>query len=60
MQELHSARVPYLGLLLHFYDGALSQSIQFKERILVSSVSQAREVLPRMAEDTLYEFRTEA
>ena len=60
MQDLRSARVPYLGLLLHFYDGALSQNIHFKNRILVSSASQAREVLPRMAEDTLYEFRTEA
>jgi hypothetical protein len=60
IQELRTARVPYLGLLLHFYDGTLSQNIQFKDRILVSSTSQAREVLPRMAEDTLYEFRTEA
>ena len=60
MQELRSARVPYLGLLLHFYDGALSQSIHIKDRILVSSISRAREVLPRVAEDTLYEFRTEA
>jgi hypothetical protein len=60
IQELRSARAQYLGLLLHFYDGALSQNIQIKDRILVSSASQAREVLPRMAEDTLYEFRTEA
>jgi hypothetical protein len=60
IQELRSARAPYLGLLLHFYDGALSQNIQFKDRVLVSSASQARDVLPRMAEDTLYEFRTEA
>ena len=60
IQEMRSARAPYIGLLLHFYDGALSQNIQFKDRILVSSASQAREVLPRMAEDTLYEFRTEA
>jgi hypothetical protein len=60
IQELRNAGIPYLGLLLHSYDGALSQNIQLKARILVCSVSQAREVLPRMEEDTLYEFRTEA
>ena len=57
---VHAAGIPYIGLLLHFYDGALSQNIQLKSRVLLKSSSQATAVLPRIAEDTIYEFRTEA
>lgn len=57
---IHAAGIPYVGLFIHFYDGALSESIQIKARVPVRSSHQARELLPRLAEDTLYEFRAEA
>jgi hypothetical protein len=60
MTDLHRTGIRYVGLLLHFYDGALSQDIRLKDRVLVRSDVQARELLPLVAEDTLYEFRSMA
>ena len=60
ISAIRAARIPYLGLLLHSYRGALSQNFPIKARLLVPPLAQLREVLPGLAEDTLYEFRTEA
>lgn len=60
LTELHQHGLPYVGLLLHFYDGPLYQNVPLIGRLTVSSASQARQVLPRMSEDCLYEFRSEA
>jgi hypothetical protein len=57
---VHAAGIPYIGLLLHFYDGALSENLLIKARVMVRSGAQAHDLLPRLAEDTLYEFRAEA
>ncbi len=57
--ELHEHGLPYVGLLLHFYDGPLSQNVPLTGRQTIGSGSQARQVLPRMSEDCLYEFRSE-
>lgn len=60
IEGMRAAGAPYIGILLHFYNGALSEDIQLKERIVVRSAARAREILPRITEDTLYEFRLEA
>lgn len=56
---IHAAGIPYIGLMLHFYETPLSQIIQLVGRVTVHSGAQAREVLPLLAEDTIYKFRTE-
>ncbi len=60
ISAIRAAGIPYMGLLLHSYRGSLSQSFQLKARLLIPPLAQLREVLPGLAEDTLYEFRAEA
>jgi hypothetical protein len=57
---LKAEGIPYIGLLLHFYDGPLSEDLALRGREVVQSASMVRQTLPRIAADTLYELRTEA
>jgi hypothetical protein len=60
VSDVHLSGIKYLCLLLHFYDGALTQNLQLKGREVIRSEAERREVLPRLSEDVFYEFRADA
>lgn len=51
---LNSCQTPFVGLLLHWYDGPIEERIDLQGR---EAVSVTAETLARMKEDVLYEFR---
>lgn len=57
LAALGDGGLPYLGILLHAYDGSLEdEPIELRSRVVVAP-DGAPEALASMAEDTLYEFR---
>lgn len=53
---LASGSARYVCLLLHFYNGPISESIKLDGRERVSLAGLSSEALGRMKEDRLYEF----
>ena len=56
-QVFSSNRVPYVGLLLHWYSGPLNSRIQLHGRQVVRREELTAKVLASMREDVVYEFR---
>ena len=57
LAAMRDCGLPYLGVLLHAYDGSVAdEPIEIRSRVVVAPGS-TREALESMAEDTLYEFR---
>lgn len=54
---LNSRHTSSFGLLLHWYNGPLEGRIQLSARNVVKLVQVSPELLGRMQEDVLYEFR---
>lgn len=58
LKELLSSRqTPFVGLLLHWYSGPIEGRIELQGR---EAANLSAEILGRMQEDVLYEFRKEA
>lgn len=57
MDVFSSTQVPYVGLLLHWYNGALSSRIELQGRQVVPQGELTPRTLASMKEDVVYEFR---
>jgi hypothetical protein len=55
-----SGKVPFMGLVVHWYSGSLESRVVLNGREVVKSSEFTAETLVRMKEDVLYEFRAEA
>ena len=56
-EMLGSGATPFIGLLLHWYDGPLDGRIEVRGREVVRLADLDEDALGRMKEDILYEFR---
>ena len=52
-----SGQTPYVGLLLHWYDGPIEGRVELRGRESVKVKNLGSETLSRMHEDVLYEFQ---
>ena len=59
-EMLNSGKTPFVGILLHFYSGSIEGPIELQGREVIKVKSMSPEVLGRLKEDVLYEFRTES
>lgn len=57
---LSSGYTESIGLLLHWYNGSLSGQVEIKGRKVISAPQITPEMLGRIQEDVLYEFKAEA
>lgn len=55
---LGSKLTPYIGILLHWYDGPLTGRLQLQGREVVGLSDVTVDTLARLKEDVIYEFRS--
>ena len=59
-EMLKSGKTPFVGILLHFYNGSIEGRIELQGREVIKIKNLSPEALGRLEEDVLYEFRTES